>query len=256
MAYELFQRAASQGASRPNKALGIVGKLRKNAQQAYDTLHKISPTAAQQSNTGAKVGIAPDVDQELTQELNTLFESRRIIEIPDQRPPTTAPSTPSAFNTSDSPLVNQERTSSANIFDTVHPELMEDLRSSNKLNEVIYPSLDWSFDGLASWDDVPADASALDGTYQPQEVVYYPDQMSGLLPPLIDAQDQMPVNGGVDLTSATQQNFRTDMMSSMMSGNDIIPDDLGLVAGGVTWDPAWQSLMDQLGIAEHQTIQA
>ena len=256
MAYELFKRAASQGAARPTKALRIVGELRKNAQQAYNNTHKNSPTAAQQLKTGITVGTAPEVDQKLNEELNILFESRRIMEIPEKQRSQFATTNPpqSTFNTSSLPPVNQEHTSSgspANIFDTVHPELMEDLRYSNRLNEVRYPELDWSFDGLASWNDAKADASALDVTYDPQRVVYYPNQTADVVRPFMDTQSQRNVDGGVDLASA-QKIFHTDMVSSMMEGDEMVPDDLALVAGGFTWDPAWQSLMDQLGIAEHQ----
>ncbi|KAF8524452.1 fungal-specific transcription factor domain-containing protein [Gautieria morchelliformis] len=256
MAHELFERATSHGAARPTKAMSLVGRLRKNARQAYDIAHNSSQTAVQQQNVGSIVGTAQDVGQKLNEEVDKLFQSRRIMEIPEQQrsqyPMTMTTSTPSASNITTTPSSNQEESMSgslASIFDTVHPELMEDLLSSNKLNEARYPMLDWSFKGLASWDNVPADAPAPDLTSQ--GVVYNTDQMGHN--PLIDAQGTAYEVG---LTPDARRIFRTGIFSSMMEGIEMVPGDVDAVAGGLTWDPAWKSLMDQLGIAEQQSIPA
>ncbi|KAF8575331.1 hypothetical protein K439DRAFT_1665095 [Ramaria rubella] len=238
LSYGLFQRAASHGAIRPAKALSIVARLRENAHKVYEIAQKRPSSAPDHPhpNSGYKVGTAPEMENQGSEELNILFGGHRVREIPKRQPSLSMATTigssqnSSGFNNGNYSLSEQQGSASGSassgsspggIFDSLHPDLMEDLQSTNKLNEARYPWFDWTFEGLASWNNVQNDAPVPDIVYAPPEGI---------------------------------QTILQSNASSVLDGTDMMRDGLGIVAGGITWDPSWQSLMDQLGVsASHST---
>lgn len=229
----------------------IVGRLRGQAHRVLDNIRKKDP---QLGTTPEVVGLTPEdmsilsggggvkevpKRQHTQSTMATLPQPSTCalnfapkVQIPSDVGSMSAGSSPgnkfdSPDNISDSP---------GHIFETLHPDLMEDLRSTNKLNEAKLPSMNWDFSELTSRNDVQPVLPA----YQPPTTLYFSNSFgqNNLLP--TPSMGVGPTDAwSFDPTSSSVME-RSEMAAS--GGN------FGMVTGGGAYDTSWQRWMDQLGV--------
>ncbi|KAF8522925.1 fungal-specific transcription factor domain-containing protein [Hysterangium stoloniferum] len=217
--FELFQKAARRGAPRAIKALGVITRLHNKSHEIYDKHAVNLPKGVPDADW--KVGnppINPDIPIE---ELDLIFGSQRVREV-QKRPSLSnsggiVPSNPAAFG-------------------SLFPDLMVDLQSMTQLSQGQAPWNDWSFDisAEATWND--GDINPLpDGTFHP----FLPQNFMSNSDVSMDAQ-----NSPTSTTVHAPSNITIP----------IVPDSTGSF-DGAGWDPSWQSILDQLGLAGYQPTQ-
>jgi hypothetical protein len=229
-----------------------VGRLRAQAHEVGDAIRKTGQIPSLHPNAGCRVGTAPEVEHLSSEDMNILLGGRGVKDVAKRHHPqstsiTPAPqlgadvSNPQPSGQTQSDVGSAGSASSpGNILDKLHPDLMEDLRYTNQLNQAHFAEMDWTISNLASWQDAQATASTADVPYVPNVAV--PAFNNGF------EGNSFPAATVAGPDSA----FGFDP-SSFISG-ETVGDDLGLVTGGMAWDPSWQSLMDRLGVAEmHST---
>ena len=111
-----------------------------------------------------------------------------------------------------------------------------DLCSTNKLSDIKFPSMSRNFSEFASWNDVQSALSTRQPLNAPNIM---PHGFAQNNPP-------QPTTLGADPFHA----FGFDPTSLDKEGGEMARDDFGMINSGGTWDTSWQSLMDQLGVAE------